>query len=550
MDFKDENVHFSLKDVGSKIIDQLSTDVYTGPDSIMRELVKNGYDALIALNLDEIDDDDFERQIVVSRERDNNGVGRLLIADNGLGQDLDDLKANVQISISRKQDELENATGFRGLGSWAILGGGSQVVISSSKLGDTSEYRLTLDVKRIYEKLGAKTTLDDVLNDKECISFVSDRGDADDHFTTVEIVCDSEATKVNGHELNRLYAFTDPDEDDLRDVLIQACPIPFADNGGSYKQIHAIYEETGYVPIPIVLDGERLERRLPAGVSEFKRHELAIGDTTAAIAWVVEDPDQSRELVNRIDEQQHLLGSAGLQLMKLNVPIGRKNQFGDNVRSTILNWFIGEIHIVTPDVLPDAGGNGLRAGTARELFLEELRFFYKKLEEQAESKSTRLSLIRKMRQGQEAVKKIQDDDKPLSATKRSRELAKIATAVETIEETGKTTKATTVAERRVRAASREATVKDMRKEARKALKDAGYLDKYAAKPSKKATSKKAASESKTTKNAGKPTGSIHGLTAEQFSAQVGRITPKLKRIGLSNDQIEQVLALIKELVTD
>ena len=346
MAYKDKNVRFTLKDVGSKIIDQLSTDVYTGPVSIMRELVKNSYDALIALNLDEIDDDDFERRIVVSRERDSRGVGRLFIADNGLGQDLDDLKANVQISISRKQDELENATGFRGLGSWAILGGGSRVVISSSKLGDTSEYRLTLDVKRIYEKLGTETTLDDILNDKECISFASDRGEANDHFTTVEIVCDGEATKVNGHELNRLYAFTDPDEDDLRNVLIQACPIPFADNGGSYRGIHAIYQETGYVPIPIVLDGERLERRLPAGVSGFKRHELTIGDTTAAVAWVVEDPDQSRELVNRIDEQQHLLGSAGLQLMKLNVPIGRKNQFGDNVRSTILNWFIGEIHVL------------------------------------------------------------------------------------------------------------------------------------------------------------------------------------------------------------
>lgn len=550
MAFKDKDVQFSLKDVGSKIIDQLSTDVYTGPDSIMRELVKNGYDALIAPNLDEIDDDDFERRIVVSRSRDNNGVGRLFIADNGLGQDLNDLKANVQISISRKQDELENATGFRGLGSWAILGGGSQVVISSSKLGDTNEYRLTLDVKRIYEKLGAMTTLDDVLNDKKCISFTSDRKDADDHFTTVEIICDGEATKVNGHELNRLYAFTDPDEDDLRDILIRACPIPFADNGGSYEQIHAIYEETGYVPIPIVLDGERLERRLPASVSEFKRHELIIGDTTAAIAWVVEDPDQSRELVNRINEQQHSLGRAGLQLMKFNVPIGRKNLFGDNVRSTILNWFIGEIHIVAPDVLPDAGGNNLRAGTARESFLKELRSFYKKLEEQAESKSTRLSLIRRMQQGQEAARKLQDKDKHLSATEEQQARTKVANAVEAIEKTGKRKEATSIAEKRVRAASRDATVKDVRKETRRALKDTGYLDEFAAKPSKKATPKKAASASETTKNAGKSTGSIHGLTEEQFSAQVGRIIPKLERIGLSDNQIEQVLALIQELVTD
>ena len=443
---------------------------------------------------------------------------------------------------------LENATGFRGLGSWAILGGGSRVVISSSKFGDISEYRLNLDVRRIYDKLSAETTLDDILNDNECISFGSDVRDADDHFTTVEIFCDGEPTKVNDHELNRLYAFTDPADVDLREVLIRACPIPFANNGNSHELIHEIYEETGYVPIPIMLDGERLERRLPASVSEFKRYELTIGETMSAIAWVVEDPNSSREI--RIDGEQHLLGGAGLQLMKLNVPIGEKNLFDDNVRSTILNWFIGEIHIVAPDVLPDAGGNSLRAGTARESFLNELRAFYKKLKVQAENKSTRLSLIRKMKQGQEAVRKLQDDDKRLSAAKKQQELAKVATAVQTIEETGKKKKATTVVERRVRAASREATVKDARKKAHKALKEAGYLDKFAVRPTKKVTPKKAASSSKTAKNSGKPTGSIHGLTAEQFAARVGAIIPRLKKIGLSDDQIEQVLTLIQELVTD
>ena len=119
-----------------------------------------------------------------------------------------------------------------------------------------------------------------------------------------------------------------------------------------------------------------------------------------------------------------------------------------------------------------------------------------------------------------------------------------------LKETGKTTKANTVAERRVRAASREATVKDVRKEVRKTLKDAGYLEKYAAKPAKKGTRKKPASENKKNKNTGKPTGSIHGLTAEQFSARVGLIIPKMKGIGLSDDQIEQVLALIEDLVTE
>ena len=47
MAFSKRPVTFTLKDVGSEIIDQLSTDVYTGPGAIIRELVKNAYDSYL-----------------------------------------------------------------------------------------------------------------------------------------------------------------------------------------------------------------------------------------------------------------------------------------------------------------------------------------------------------------------------------------------------------------------------------------------------------------------------------------------------------------------
>ncbi len=369
MAFEDTPVSFSLKDVGSEIIDQLSTDVYSGPASIMRELIKNAYDATIALGQDVYDDEGLERQIVVSRERDAKGLGRLLINDNGIGQDLNDLKANVQISISRKQQELENATGFRGLGSWAILGGGSKVVITTSKMGVSKEFKLTINVKSIYRILGSKTTLDDILNNPKCISFsVAPRPKAD-HFTTVDVICDGPASQVNGHELNRLYGYTDPADAELRTLLIRSCAIPYADDGHLYKEIRKIYEKTGYIPTPVLLDGKPLQRRLPTGVSEFTRHPITIGEQMVAIAWVVENPADTGELTKTIDEGDHNLGGPGLQLVKLNVPIGSKNICGDNVRATILNWYLGEVHLLAPDVLPNASGEGLCAGTAGDSFV-------------------------------------------------------------------------------------------------------------------------------------------------------------------------------------
>src|SRR5216683_3722043 len=107
MEFASKRVKFSLQDVGSEIIDQLATDVYTTPESIFREIVKNAYDAYLGLDDDDLEEESFQRQIVISRTREEQGkIGRIMITDRGIGQTLEDVRANVQISISRKQEEL------------------------------------------------------------------------------------------------------------------------------------------------------------------------------------------------------------------------------------------------------------------------------------------------------------------------------------------------------------------------------------------------------------------------------------------------------------
>ena len=50
------------------------------------------------------------------------------------------------------------------------------------------------------------------------------RTGADNHFTTIEIVCDGPVESVNGHELNRLYVYTDPAETELRPCWCSTAP--------------------------------------------------------------------------------------------------------------------------------------------------------------------------------------------------------------------------------------------------------------------------------------------------------------------------------------
>jgi hypothetical protein len=291
-----------------------------------------------------------------------------------------------------------------------------------------------MDVREIYSHIGATTTLDDILNNSKCIYFEEGENSESPHGTVVEIVCDGEPSSVNGYEINRMYAYTDPTNADLRSLLIQTCPIPFPSEGGAYKKIHEIYRESGYVPTNIFLDGDPLIKGLPADLPEPEIHEIYIGEKLAAKAWVTTPPHYTGE-VRGIDDTKHLLSGPSIQLMKLNVPIGPKAIYSSGVvRATIPSWFIGEVHILLSDIKPDAGGQDLRQGTAREAFKVALQQFYRKLQDQAECKSDVLSIRKALQAGINAANAI-EDNKIKNAQDRAHAESDIAMAVALIDST-------------------------------------------------------------------------------------------------------------------
>src|SRR5579859_3680332 len=497
MTFKKKAVTFDLNDIGSQVIDQISSDIYAGPGSILREIIKNAYDAYLPVDADELEEEGLTREIQVSRIRDEDDTGHLFIADNGIGQSFEELRADVQISISKKPSELDDATGFRGLGSWAILGAGLKITITSKTKNATTRSRLEINVRKIYDKMGGETTLDDILNDPDCISFSTEeyKEGASEHGTTLEIECDGPIDTVNGFELNRLYEFTDPNEEKLKGILVATCPIPYSSEGGGYKQIHEVYNRSRYIPTQLSLDGVQLERRLPPELTDFHIHDIMLAGNVAAIAWYVEDPKESGVL--SIDEGKYLAGGPGIQLMRLNVPIGPKNISHDGAaRENLLNWYVGEVHIVMSDVLPNASGQDLRMGLSRDLFIEQLRSFYKMLDQRADTKSVRISLEKHLKKGIEAAAKLEDKTKALSEREQQGARSLVLKAVQTIEEIAGSAKVKTTGAQKIRDALTDPTIKTLRDNAKKKLKAGGWLDKFGksagggAKPAKKTTAAK------------------------------------------------------------
>ena len=117
--------------------------------------------------------------------------------------------------------------------------------------------------------------------------------------------------------------------------------------------------------LPIVLDGATLERRLPDELTAFESTSLRIGDQVVAITWKVDNPHATGEILNLIDEEEHNLAGPAIQLMKLNVPIGPKRLNNRHLRENLLDWYVGEVHILAPDVLPNASCERRRESAAR-----------------------------------------------------------------------------------------------------------------------------------------------------------------------------------------
>ena len=382
-------------DAGSPAIDQLTSSFCIGAGSIVREAVKRVHDAYLGLASEQLEGEGLERAVVISRQRDGNGTGHLFIEDNGIGQSFEDLRQNLRMSMSRELQDFKDGSGVRNLCSWTILSAGSKVVIHSTTQGVASRSRLEINVRRIREKMAVATMAHDILSDSECLSLSTEGCGKNDHGTTLEIECDGSTEIVNGYELNCFYDLTDPEDETLRHFLVEGCAIPYSTGGGAGKKIRKVYDRAGYVATAVYVDGRSLERRLPPELTAFHTQDVKVGGKVAAIAWYVEDPKRTGAV--GVDAAEHLLSASGIQLVKNNVPVGPKDIFGNSARTNLLKWFVGEIHIVSRDVQPDASGQDLRIGTARDTFIEALRKFYNCLEEQADAKCRRLNTKRDLR---------------------------------------------------------------------------------------------------------------------------------------------------------
>jgi hypothetical protein len=362
-----EKFEFTADQIGSEVLARFSEDIYS-PKAIIRELDKNAYDSYFELEhaFPGSGYDALDRVIRIDV------VGNaVIVADDGLGLDIPTLKRLLSIALTEKR-EIEGVTGFRGIGFWSAYTGGDTIVVESTRLGSDRSYRLTLNTRRMRELQRPNTSIGAIMNDPKCVELVSDPASKDDHYTKVLVRAENED--------GRLYhLIRDPKL--MRRILLEGCSCRLADRTRHEDRINGLYDAHSIQPARLMFQGAELRREIPTDAGDFLEFplEIDIGGTKQSVAWVWHATNTKNAGFDS--------PIAGIRVLRDSFPIGLPNLYSHRTyhdskvevtRPDLLDWHIGEVHLLHDLLRPNAGGEDVRDSVLFTAFRDQLRLFYEK----------------------------------------------------------------------------------------------------------------------------------------------------------------------------
>lgn len=230
------------------------------------------------------------------------------------------------------------------------------------------------------------------MNDPECVQLESEPAEPEEHGTKVIIIAESSESRL--HPLVG-------DSEQMRSVLFQgcACRIPDSDDALKvtpiYKSVANFTNDIGVRLPRLLFQGKEVYKTFPGNLDGFMTEviEFELGGNRVELARVWYATNQ---------ENERLEGpTAGIRVMRDGFPVGKPNLDSDRdiigskleiTRQDLLVWHVGEVHLLHPELRPDASGKGLPESVVHTVFRERLRGIYNKLIERSYAKQRTKSL--------------------------------------------------------------------------------------------------------------------------------------------------------------
>ena len=354
---------FGIEDVGSTLLDHLAKGLYPA-DEVLREYIQNAIDAHRLWEHENHSKPDGPIQVEIRGDR-------LSILDYGIGMAEFEVRRVKSIAVTSKIDSEVLLTGHKGVGIWAGLSYFETLILETTRRGSKLGYRLTIHFKRIVKSIDYQADIGKVMKDNYFIEVYD--AEEEEHYTSVTLERPTRSSDW----------FTEADK--IKDAIQRICPCEIDPNFVFQDRVMEWYEQHSIEVFKILVDGMPVYRSYPSAVENFKTLSITVNDAVVAEYWHAIHKTNGR-LIPTSDEL------TGFRIIQNGFTLGGDNLYSDVKLSDFkllnqsneqyLAWHIGEIHITSRKLRPNLQRNQLEESDVSHQFIQRLRDFYGRIEEQ------------------------------------------------------------------------------------------------------------------------------------------------------------------------
>ncbi len=357
--------------IGKHTLESLTVGMYSDPFTIYREYIQNSCDAIdIAIEQNVLDLKDARIEVnVYDTER------IIRIKDNGIG-----IKASNAFStlcdIGNSYKDHRYARGFRGIGRLGGLGYASRIVFKTSYIGENVESEVSWDAEKLKQFLrpSANREMDLVKVISAVTSINNSEVKPEDHYFIVELY----GVDENFPELI--------DEIEVGNYLSMVAPVPFDCQkfiyGKSIKQ-YFLSQNVDIDEYQIFLNDspQAITKRYKTNYLTGKQERTSKRNDIHDVEYFMDSTSDGKlvyigwlgisDFSGTVDDDF----MRGVRVRKGNILIGDEstfNQFFTSEQHRANGVFIGEVHILSQDIIPNARRDDFESNEAFGYLKEKL----------------------------------------------------------------------------------------------------------------------------------------------------------------------------------
>ena len=342
-------------EIGKFTLESLTTGMYNDPEIVYREYIQNSVDSFDnAVEQKIMVADDCRIEIIVDADRQE-----ISIKDNGTGIEKD-LAVKTLLDIGNSSKTHTSNRGFRGIGRLGGLSYCKKLSFCTSAQNEQQKTIVTFDCAKLKELLvpgrATEYNLQQVISEVTEIKVLSEQSSA--HYFIV---------KMEGvDDIDSLL-----DIDFVKDYISQVAPVPYRDRFYWGREIKNEFSKSGLnVAEYAVFVGDSFETLSQI----YKPYKITMDFTTRA--GVSKDEIQAISFFDIKDTNGVALARgwygelnfygtisderiSGIRIRQGNILIGDSKTLAPYfIESRFNNWCVGELYVVSNDLIPNARRDG------------------------------------------------------------------------------------------------------------------------------------------------------------------------------------------------